>query len=314
MRRRESDIEDTGNPAAAGPTNTVLSMAEMAAVNGLVITAATIYLGWCYSEAFFAYFSLSPLDLGLSPMEYGLRGVGIIDQDLLLVLVLLLLSAVWIQRARPPVRAPRNSSMAPSSKLVKAKEAVLGAIGAVDSSVYRLREGIARHRTGTGLCVLILGIAVAASGEVTASRTHATLGLVIVGVLLVAASDNTDRASWIRPLAVAIAFLSAVWAVGLYAKAEGNARARRLAGNINKRTGATVYSEKPIGQLEDCGIKSRKAGKLYAYHGLHEIVHRSRTHYLVRSGWKRGNCVIAITIPDDGSIMVGRNLPPMKKG
>ncbi|MDP4507062.1 hypothetical protein [Nonomuraea turcica] len=292
-------------------THSFPSAAGIVAANGLVITAVTIYMGWSYSEAFFAYFSLSPLDLGLTPMEYGLRGVGVAGQDLLVILVLTLLVAVWIQRARPHVR-DSETSLSANSRIVRAKEAVVRASGAASGAVHRVREGIARHRTGTGLGALVLGYGVGAPGDPTPVRTYATLGLVMVGVLLVTAPDGRGRVAWIRPLAVAIAFLSAIWAIGLYAENEGHARARKLAANLEKRTGATVYSQKRLGQLDDCGIRAKETGKWYGYPNLHEIVDRAGTHYLVRSGWIRGDCVIAITIPDDGSIMVSRKwIPPV---
>lgn len=318
-RKPTATTEAPDSPGQKNDRSTVLSAAGMVAGNGIVVTAVTIYMGWAYSEAFFGYFGLSPLDLGLSPVEYGLRGAGLVRQNLLLVLALVLVIAVVIERAEHPARRARSSDRTgrqpawpkrPWPTRIKATAA--DTLATVGGWVARARGGVLEHAIGSGAFLLAAALGVGVLGDATLTRTYVTLGLVIAGVLLLTAPGESGKHLRVRPLAVVIAFGCSVWAVGLYASAAGTARAQHLAHNLAGRTSVTVYSTTELASFDRCKAprqKLRDGPFRYAYPGMREIAQRSGTDYLVPPHWTFGRCVLPLTISGNNGIQISRASP-----
>lgn len=242
-------------------------------IAGLVVTnssliAILVYMGWDYEFAYYSYFKLNPIDLGVGIPEYLLYCINLFDPLIVIVTVAVIAVLAFSDRiaefARDalPWTKPRDGRPRRSPRAVPA---MLGGMLTLDA--------------------LILAGAV---GHVRVS-IYPLLALLAIGPLLLTRQRRQDRSGRIPyVLAIVVAVVAALWAGSLYARDRGNEDARQLVSALRSSTAVAVYSAQDLA-IADTGVFVQKLppGHLYHYRyiGLRLLTMRSGTYYLLPYDW-----------------------------
>jgi hypothetical protein len=291
--------------------------------NTSLLIAVLVYMGWAYYNAFFAYFHVDVLYLGIGVIEYMLVSLNLFSTKLVIaatVLILLTVPRTWNldprklarrldrrlepetdQAQRIPVGDP--SRTLPHSRADGRKSAV--------TSFWRLASlSSAQVRTGRPLPVVagaiatVTGIALALLASYYQINTYLVLGLLACGPLLLAWPTRTDhRGRLPYSLAIIVAAVCALWVASLYASNLGRESAQQFALDLPTRTSVILYTTQPLA-LSGPGVTIQQLppGSFYhfRYEGLRLLTMRSGTYYLLPVGWspKQGDSTYTIDESD----------------
>lgn len=259
--------------AAASPLR---SISGLVIANSSLVVAILVYMGWEYTNAYWGYFQVDPLNLGVGVLEYLLRSLSLFNPVIVIVAVAVVAATAARNRVAPLARR------------------AVPWTGKADGNIPgKLLKDI---RVAAGTLVTALALAFWAAGLVPVS-TYLLLALLASGSLLLArpasdspASDNKE-ARLPQVLATVVTVLCALWAGSIYAQGQGTAAARHLARDLQDgRTAVAVYSVHPL-SLRGKGVTEQHfpAGLLYRYRyeGLRLLTMRSGTYYLLPEHWSR---------------------------
>jgi hypothetical protein len=252
-------------------------------------------MGWAYESAFFGYFHLSPLDLGISPEDYLLFSLNLFNPIVVVAVVVVIAATVtgtrgaalasaaaavilkaaalvrtapwlrWLDRKIPHGIMKRLSDMKQGWWKPRA---ILTSLGAAMTATALLLYGIAGHVPG---------------------GTYLVLALLAFGPLFLTwALRGNGQARVSYSLAIVVFIICGLWAGSLYANGLGNRAADDFAARLLTKTEVAVYSVQPLA-LSGTGVSVQKlpAGFLYhyRYEGLRLLYMSSGTYYLLPAGW-----------------------------
>jgi hypothetical protein len=251
-------------------------------------------MGWEYENAYYGYFHLNPLDIGIGPQDYLLFSLDLFNPVVVLAIVsvigaiaagtrgaaLVAAAATLIQGAARLVRTdPRlrwldrkiphgNAQRLPDIRRWWKPQAIQTGLGAAVTAAALVLYGIA--------------------GQVPVS-TYLVLALLASGPVLFTwalRGSRQGRASY--SLAIVVFIVCGLWAGSIYASGLGNRAAHDFAAQLPTKTEVAVYSTQPLA-LSGTGVSVQRlpAGFLYhyRYEGLRLLYMNSGTYYLLPAGW-----------------------------
>jgi hypothetical protein len=295
-RQHELSGAVSENHGAAGTeTTSVRGLIGLIAANISLIVAVMVYMGWAYESAFFSYFHLSALELGLSVQDYLLVSLNLFQPTIVVAVVVITVVAVVATK---------------SADLVKAVTAMINLVAVhvrADSRLSWLDDVIppgtlsslskAKKRGPTARAIQLgLGAGTTAAavalyevaGHIAVS-TYLVLVLLALGPLLLTWGMRGTRQGRVPyAMAIAIFIVCTLWAGSLRASNLGSEGALNFAANLPAKTEVAVYSTQRLA-LPGTGVQvgALPAGYeyRYRYEGLRLLYMSSGTYYLVPVGW-----------------------------
>jgi hypothetical protein len=247
--------------------------------NASLATAALVYMGWAYENAWLGYFHVSALSLNISTLEYVLKSTPILFQPtIILGAVIVVIIVILAGPALGKLVQPTSDSVI--SRILKNNFAV--------SLLLLIPVVLAWFGLGhNGLNVWF---------SYRPGIFNIVLTLVGLGSLLLSWPSRV-RVSWpgharggLFPyaLAIVISALCALWIAGLYASGLGTKAAVNFAGSLTQRTAVTLYSVQTLA-LSGPGVTCQHlpTGSLYhyRYEGLRLLYVEPETYYLLPVKW-----------------------------
>jgi hypothetical protein len=249
-----------------------------------VALGVLVYLGRTYTEAWFGYFRVPTNGLGLSVVDYALRGGRVLGPPMVvLTAVALIASAMWLFLLHMVLRDGEQDAQG-------RRETLQRAVRVVDA---HLRGPKAHRLVPLGVIAVVAGLLLfRLAHHVPAVPTYAVILLLGTGSLLAGLGCRRFGAG--RPVllgAVGLTVLCGVWAATVHAEALGKRKAQGFAQRKAGLTQVLVYSEKSLAivgpRIERRGL--RKTHKYrYRYEGLLLITESDARVYLMAKNWEHG--------------------------
>ena len=257
-------------------------IAGLVVTNSSLLVAVLAYMGWAYTNAMWGYFQLNPLDLGVGVVEYMLRGLDLFSPAIVILAVLFI--------AFTAARAWDLDLTRFTARAGKVMDQILGCHPRLASSgaVRRMRTGRG-VMTAAGMAVTVTGLALAWLARHASIPTYLLLILLGAGPLVLTWPTRAHRhGRSLYALAITLAAVCALWAGSLYANGLGIRAAQQLVRGLPGRTAVAVYSTQRLA-LSGPGVTVQDLGAAfryrYEYQGLHLLIVRSGTYYLLPAGW-----------------------------
>ncbi len=274
-----SDDSDPGSvppPAARG-------LASLIVANASLLIAVLVYMGWAYTDAYFGYFHLSPLDVGV--VEYMLRSLDLFSPALIIAAVVVI--------ALTAVRALGIDRTTVARKVTSKAKARISAVpvvrGLVPTGNAEQAHPGRRLLIGTGTAITVIALILAWAASYFFISTYMILALLGGGPLLLTWPTRADRhGRFPYSLAIVVTAVCALWATALYAHSIGIQHAQAFVRNLPSGTAVAVFSVQRLALVgPDVTSQQLPPGALYhyEYQGLRLLVTRSGTYYLLPEGW-----------------------------
>ena len=276
-----SGDDDPGSvppPAARG-------LAGLIVANASLLIAVLVYMGWAYTDAFFGYFHLSPLDLDVGIVEYMLRSLDLFSPDLIIAAVVVI--AVTAVRAWGLDRTTFARGVAgKATAWISAVPVLRRLVPAGDAEQTHPGRWLL---IGAGAAVTVIALTLAWAASYIPISTYLILALLGGGPLLLTWPTRAERhGRFPYSLAIVVIAVCALWATALYAHSIGTQHAQAFVRDLPSRTAVVVYSIQRLA-LSGPGVtvQQLQPGALYHYEypGLRLLTTRSGTYYLVPVGW-----------------------------
>ncbi|MGK5696167.1 hypothetical protein ACSNOJ_25305, partial [Streptomyces sp. URMC 128] len=234
-----------------------------------LLAALLFYAGAVHTRAYFEYFHIDVLALGLSFAEFVMRSLHLVTAPVVLTAVV----AVVV------LRDPQLPSRSLSRLL---PPALIGRL-------RRVVRGLAR------LHLLVLGVAVAMLFCWSRIQPYGWLVPVLLAVGILCgqppAAGDGSRPGGIRARGAPLTAvgLCLLWAVALAAHERGLRDAERDADHLVGRTAVVVFSTDRL-SMTGRGLKVKDLGRQmhyrYRYTGLRVVIERGGRYYAVPTGWR----------------------------
>ena len=276
-----NDQTDPASPARSP----ALGIAGQVVANTSLLIAVLVYMGWAYETAFYGYFHVNPLNLGIGIIEYMLVSLSLFSPVLVIAVAsLILVSAARLWRLDPTRLARFVGGRAANRILVADSHGRLVSAGPAKKPQVDWRPLM-----GFGAIVTVTAIALALTAGYIHVSTYLVLGLLAVGTLLLTWPTRADRhGRFPYAVAIVLAAVCALWAGSLYATQLGKNAAEHVASDLSARTAVALYAVESLA-LSGPGVyvKALPAGSFYhyRYQGLRLLTMRSGTYYLLPVGW-----------------------------
>ncbi|MGW0845028.1 hypothetical protein ACWD26_33820 [Streptomyces sp. NPDC002787] len=246
---------------------------------GSIFTALMFYAGAMYNSAFYSYFRLQSLSLGLTFTEIALKSLQLITMPVLITLAL-------------AVIAPRVPEL-------------LASLGLPPQIAHRAQEAgraIARRH----LLIVLAGICLTALWPYIQPYGW-TAPLVMACGLLLGLTAPAAQKAWQRGVSVAMTAVLLLWAVGVTSGQQGRGAAERTAERLVRHTAVVVLSTDRLSMsgspgplVEDLGEEQHYR---YRYSELRLLVERDKRYYLLPLGWRHRTGPTYV-IDDDDSVRI----------
>ncbi|RNG03360.1 hypothetical protein [Streptomyces botrytidirepellens] len=265
----------TGSPEPRSTGS--LEWVNTVVATGSVFTALMFYAGAMYNSAYYSYFRLRSLSLGLSFTDIALKSLQLITMPVLMSMAL----AVIL----PEIPRLLVSSGVPARAIRHLRQA--GGLLARRHPLIVL----------AGVCLMALWPYVQPYGW--------TAPLVVACGLLL--GHTATAPAWRRGLAATVAGLMLVWAVGMAAGQQGRRAAESAEEQLVRRTAVVVLSTDRLSISGSPGPLVEDLGKgrhyRYRYSRLRLLVERDQRYYLLPLGWRHRTDPTYV-IADDDSVRV----------
>lgn len=265
-------------PAARG-------LAGLIVANASLLIAVLVYMGWAYTDAYFGYFHLNPLNLDVGIVEYMLRSLTLFSPDLIIAAVVII--AITAVRAWGLDHTTFAQGVASKTTDWISKVPVLRRL--VPASNAEQAHPGRWLLIGTGSAITVIALILAWAASHIPINTYLILTLLGGGPLLFTWPTRAERhGRFPYSLAIVVTAVCALWATALYAHSIGTQHAQAFVGHLPSRTAVVVYSIQRLA-LSGPGVTVQQLppGALYhyEYQGLRLLITRSGTYYLVPVGW-----------------------------
>lgn len=237
------------------------------------------YAGAMYNSAYYSYFRLQSLSLGLTFTEIALKSLQLITMPVLVAMTL-------------AVIAPRIPEMSAS----------LGLPPRITRHAQRTGRAIARRH----LLIVLAGICLTALWPYIQPYGW-TVPLVMAFGLLLGLTEAAGQKTWQRGVSVAMTVVLLLWAVGMAAGQQGRAAAERTAEQLVRHTAVVVLSTDRLSMsgapgplVEDLGEDQHYR---YRYSELRLLVERDKRYHLLPLGWRHRTDPTYV-IDDDDSVRI----------
>lgn len=269
----------------------------MIAANLSLIVAIMVYMGWGYENAFYSYFHLSPLNLGISVQDYLFYSLNLFNQKIVFAAVILIgaIAAArglplvvpwlkWLGRYLPPDIVKRLS---------RAKDWL------ESKDLWHLRVAVAV----LGAVITTIALPLYVIAHYVLVNTYLVLALLACGPLLLTWALRGSRPGRaLYSLAIVVSVICALWAGSLYANSIGTRAAQDFSRHLGAKTQVAVYSAQGLSlagprvtrQSFPAGFAYR-----YRYEGLRLLYMSSGTYYLLPLGWTPQSGLTYVLAPGD---------------
>jgi hypothetical protein len=278
-RSRQVRVVKHTGPTVSRSTNRAWSILSAVVPQAVLVSAVLYYFGWTFTNSYFSYFGVDVRQLGYSTSDYILRSILAVYAPALVtlttVLILLVLHIVVVPRLLNSVRWSR----------------------------YFRHVAVLFLAAGAVAVVIPLAIT-ACIGLSAGKRIFIPLGLVGGLALLGYAMYLWQRCSQLgigtqciddgslllfKLVAVILAFLCSLWAIGIYGDNHGREDARYYSEHLASEQSIVVFS---VGVLDIRGHGVQvsplpnSSGKYhYVYSGLAILSRSSDRYFLLPHGW-----------------------------
>lgn len=280
---------------AGGETSPALGLAGSIARNLSLIAAGTIYMGWAYDSAFYAYFHLGPIELGTSPLAYMLSSLVLFKPRIVVTVVVAIVGiTLWTRRSH--LLSGARTLTGWIARILRTSPR-LRSLNQVIPPTIKMRLPDVKYwwkpvgiQAGLGSAITVTALVLyGVAGHITGQITYLVLALMALGPLLLTSAFRSDpRGRVPYSLAVAVVIVCGVWAASLYASELGTRDAQAFAAHLHSQTAADVYS---VHLLALSGLKVTperlRPGSMYryCYVGLRLLYMDGGTYYLLPDGW-----------------------------
>jgi hypothetical protein len=287
VSEEKSASEDRLSPARG--------LAGLIAANLSLIVAVMVYMGWAYESAFYGYFHLNPMDIGIGPQDYLLFSLDLFN-PLAVLATIAVIGAIATGTRGTGLAAAAGTVILRTARLVRTNPRLRRLDRWIPHGLTKRLSEMERRWWKPQAILTGLGTAITAAalvlyyiaGQVPVS-TYLVLALLASGPVLFTwalRGNRQGRASY--SLAIVVLIVCGLWAGSLYANGLGNRAAHDFAAHLTIKTEVAVYSIQPLA-LSGTGISVQKlpAGLLYhyRYQGLRLLYMNSDTYYLLPAGW-----------------------------
>ena len=298
--QRRSDMSKEDSPTGGG-TPAALGLAAFIAANLSLIAAVMIYLGWAYDTAFYAYFHLGPVELGVSPGGYMLSSLSLFKPVIVVTVVVAIVGITLWARGSHLLSGARAligwiARILRTSSRLRSLNMWLGRLNQVipqtikkklpDMNYWWKPKGI---QAGLGSAITVTALILYGVAGHIAVSTYLVLALMALGPLLLTSAFRGDpRGRVPYSLAVAVGIVCGLWAASLYASDLGTSTAEGFAAHLSAKTEAAVYSVQPLALSgRKVTVEKLPAGFKYhyRYEGLRLLYIGGGTYYLLPEGW-----------------------------
>jgi hypothetical protein len=284
--------EDSASGDGLSPAR---GLTGLIAANLSLVAAVMVYMGWAYESAFYGYFHLNPMDIGIGPQDYLLFSLDLFN-PVVVVAIVLVIAAVVAGTRRAALAAATAAVALRAAGLVRTAPSLAWLDRNIPHGTMRRLSDIKQHWWKPRAILTALGAAMTAAalvlyriaGHVPVS-TYLVLVLLAFGPLLLTRAlrgNRQGRASY--SLAIVVFIVCGLWAGSLYASGLGNRAAHDFAAQLPTKTEVAVYSVQPLALSgTDVIVQKLPAGLLYhyRYEGLRLLYMNSGTYYLLPAGW-----------------------------
>ncbi|MBU3063248.1 hypothetical protein KO481_17140 [Nocardia sp. NEAU-G5] len=323
-------------PPRKSDVTSVFAVVGAVTSQAALISGLLFYFGWTYSHAYYGYFGVDVGMLGLSTSDYLLRSINVTFWPAILtvlpILVLLAAHHLLIRPAIDTARCQRQSAPAgidpendaettrpprpAKAWLAPALTTVfglgVGLLGVVVVGI--LRRGDVGVRLGIYLPIALV-VAVVLIGYVIALRARYQAPLAVP----LAKSRSTTPTRPITPalsmlVLLALGFLGALWAVGLYGDREGQQRAESTAHNLTDSPSVVLDSVAKLAIPEGTAthvapISAPDEKYHYQYSGLILLARAPGYYFLIPQNWEQRHDRVYI-VRDTDNIRIDLALNP----
>lgn len=270
--------------------------AGLIAANISLIVAIMVYMGWAYESAYYGYFHLDPLDIGVSPQDYLLFSLNLFNPVVVVAVVVVIAAIVTVTRGAALVSAAAAAVVMRAASLVRTDPRLQWVDERIPhGSMKRLTD--MKQRWWKPRAILVgLGVATTGAALVLYAiagyapvSTYLILTLLALGPLLLTWALRGNRQGRLAySLAIVVFIVCSLWAGALYANGRGNSAAHDFAGQLLTKTEVALYSVEPLA-MSGTGLSVQKLPAAYLYHyryeGLRLLYMNSGTYYLLPAGW-----------------------------
>lgn len=285
-----------------------------------LITGLLYYFGWTYSRAYYRYFGVDVRMLGYSTSDYLLSSIAVTYWPAVLSLLPLLVVIGAHRLVALPALAARQRDAGVEEGQPNASSWIQWALTimldvGVGLVVYAVLAITFSAHLGIYLPIMLLaGVILVAYALFLRTNLNAPMAMPTP------AQAPTARTSWVLPLALlALGFLAAFWAVGLYGDDQGRRDADAKAHNLGELTTIVVFS---VNELSIIGGNSQRdtapgadAHFRYRYTGLVLLANSADKYYLLPSNWQRCRDLVFVVRDAENirvDMMVNPITPPEK--
>jgi hypothetical protein len=277
-------VSEAGSASESG-LSPARGLAGLIAANVSLIVAIMVYMGWAYENAFFRYFGLSAIQIGISPQDYLLFSLNLFNPVIVVAVVAVIAIATTTTRSAALARTGAEAVTA-TVRLVRTEPRLGWLSRRITPGLITRLSGLRRRWWKPRVITAAIGGAMTAAslilyaiaGDVPVSA-YLVLTLLAAGPLLLAgALRGPQRGRVPYALAIVVFIVCALWAGSLYATGVGTrAAAAYVAAPATK---AMVYSNQ---SLMMSGAQAPPSGSGYRYLYQHLILLHmdSGTYYLL---------------------------------
>ncbi|MFI0469241.1 hypothetical protein ACH347_34645 [Saccharopolyspora sp. 5N102] len=253
------------------PGDSAVHMAplKLVAAEASLLAALMFYFGAIYTGRYYAYFQLSPLDIGLSFTDFVLQSTRVLTEEVAWPLIFALVA----------ISIPASLRTLPSTRRLW-------------SGISSAWAALARYNLALVAVGLAIFAAWIAGWEAIYPYVPLAFALIAAGLLL-GQSRAAQRGARPRnflgkgiPVLIAVFFL--VWGISLFAAREGTRKAVYDAQHIEERTAVVVFSTQRL-SLQGPGVEQKDLGEKtdlrYRYTGLRLLAARNGRYFVVPLGW-----------------------------
>jgi hypothetical protein len=284
-------------------------LAGLIAANISLIVAIMIYMGWAYENAYYRYFGLSPLNIGISTEEYLFFSLNLFNPVVVVVIVAVIAAAAAATRSAA-LESAAAVAIAAAARLIRTapwlrwldKKIPHGMTARLSDLRQRWWKPRAIVMALGGVLTAVALLLYGTSGLIPVN-TYLVLAMLACGPLLLARALRGRRQGRIAyALAIVVVIVCGLWGGSVYANGVGTSAAASFA--ANPETEVLVYSVQPLAMSGD-QPQPKGAFYPYLYEGLILLHMDSGTYYLLAApGSPQRSEVYVITADDDTRVVL----------